>query len=114
MLIDPSHERVAMAEARDFLVVTGDATEEHVLEQAGIERAKVLVTVTPNDAENVFITLTARQMCPKLVIVSRAEGPSTPKKLKQAGADHIVMPAAIGAIGSSRCSPTRLRSSLPS
>jgi voltage-gated potassium channel len=88
---------VATAEARDFLVVTGDATEEHVLEQAGIKRAKVLVTVTPNDAENVFITLTARQMSPKLVIVSRAEGPSTPNKLKQAGADHVVMPAAIGA-----------------
>ncbi len=97
VLIDSSHDRVATAEARDFLVVTGDATEEHVLEQAGIKRAKVLVTVTPNDAENVFITLTAREMSPKLVIVSRAEGPSTPKKLKQAGADHIVMPAAIGA-----------------
>ncbi len=55
------------------------------------------MTVTPNDAENVFITLTARQMRPKLVIVSRAENPSTPNKLRQAGADHIVMPAAIGA-----------------
>jgi voltage-gated potassium channel len=97
VLIDQSHERSAIAETRGFPVVTGDATEEHVLQQAGIERAKVLVSVTPNDAENVFITLTARQMCPHLVIVSRAEGPSTPKKLKQAGADHIVMPAAIGA-----------------
>jgi voltage-gated potassium channel len=97
VLIDSSRDRAAIAEARDLLVVTGDATEEHVLEQAGIARAKVLVTVTPNDAENVFITLTAREMSPHLVIVSRAEGPSTPKKLKQAGADHIVMPAAIGA-----------------
>jgi voltage-gated potassium channel len=97
VLIDLSHERSAMAEARGFLIVTGDANEEHVLHEAGIERAKVLVTVVPNDAENVFITLTARQMCPQLIIVSRAEGPSTPKKLRQAGADHIVMPAAIGA-----------------
>ena len=97
VLIDQSHERAAMAEARGFPVVTGDATEEHVLQQAGIERAKVLVSVMPNDAENVFITLTARQMCSELVIVARAEGPSTPKKLRQAGADHIVMPAAIGA-----------------
>lgn len=55
------------------------------------------MTVTPNDAENVFITLTARQMRPNLVIVSRAENASTPNKLRQAGADHIVMPAAIGA-----------------
>jgi voltage-gated potassium channel len=97
VLIDLSQERAAMAEARGFPIVHGDATEEHVLQQAGIERAKVLVTVVPNDAENVFITLTARQMCTHLVIVSRAEGPSTPKKLRQAGADHIVMPAAIGA-----------------
>ena len=65
--------------------------------QAGIDRAKVLVSVMPNDAENVFITLTARQMCSTLVIIARAEGPSTTKKLRQAGADHVVMPAAIGA-----------------
>jgi voltage-gated potassium channel len=97
VVIDQSPERSATAESRGFPSVMGDATEEHILHQAGIERAKVLVTVTPNDAENVFITLTARQMCPQLVIVSRAEGPSTPKKLRQAGADHIVMPAAIGA-----------------
>jgi voltage-gated potassium channel len=90
-------ERTAMAEARGFSCVTGDATEEEVLKQAGIERAKVLVSVMPNDAENVFVTLTARQMCSELVIIARAEGPSTPKKLRQAGADHIVTPAAIGA-----------------
>ncbi len=82
VLIEVSHERASVAEARSFPVVTGDATEEHVLQQAGLERARSLVTVMPNDAENVFITLTARQMCPGLVILSRAEGPSTPKKLE--------------------------------
>jgi voltage-gated potassium channel len=97
VVIDLSPERAAMADARGFPVVTGDATEEHILHLAGIERAKVLVCVMPNDAQNVFVTLTARQMCAPLVIVSRAEGPSTPKKLRQAGANHIVMPAAIGA-----------------
>ena len=97
VVIDLSPERAATADARGFLVVTGDATEEKILHLAGIERAKVLVCVMPNDAENVFVTLTARQMCATLVIVSRAEGASTPKKLRQAGADHIVMPAAIGA-----------------
>ena len=71
MVVELSHERAAMAEARGFPFVTGDATEEQVLHQAGIERAKVLVSVMPNDAENVFITLTARQMCPKLVIIAR-------------------------------------------
>ena len=55
----------------------------------------------PNDAENVFITLTGRQLCPYLLIIARAEQPSTVKKLKHAGANHVVMPAAIGRIGSS-------------
>ena len=51
----------------------------------------------PSDAENVFITLTARQMAPDVMIVARAEQPSTQKKLRQAGANHVVLPAAIGA-----------------
>jgi voltage-gated potassium channel len=97
VVIDLSRERADMAQERGFLVVTGDATEEKILKQAGIERARVLVSVMPDDAENVFITLTARQMCSGLVIIARAEGPATPKKLRQAGANHIVMPAAIGA-----------------
>jgi voltage-gated potassium channel len=80
-----------------FSCVIGDATEEKVLEEAGIERARVLISAMPNDAENVFITLTGRQLCPHLLIIARAEQPSTVPKLKHAGADHVVMPAAIGA-----------------
>jgi voltage-gated potassium channel len=97
VIVELVQERTALAEARGFLFVTGDATEEKVLRAAGIEHAKVLVSVMPNDAENVFITLTARQLCSNIVIIARAEGTNTPKKLRQAGADHIVMPAAIGA-----------------
>ncbi len=97
VIVELSPERCAVAKAREFLFLNGDATEETVLEQAGIHRARVMVSVMPNDAENVFITLTARQMCPRLEIIARAEGPGTPKKLRQAGADHTVMPAAIGA-----------------
>jgi voltage-gated potassium channel len=97
VVVELSQERAAMAESRGFSFVTGDATEEKVLDSAGIRGAKVLVSVMPDDAENVFITLTARQMCADLMIIARAEGPSTPKKLRQAGADHIVMPTVIGA-----------------
>lgn len=97
VIIEVNPDRVAMAEARGFACIHGDATEEHVLKTAGIIRARVLVSVMPNDAENVFITLSARQLCSAIIIVARAEGPSTPRKLKQAGADHVVMPAAIGA-----------------
>jgi len=97
VVVELSHERAGEIEARGFLCVTGDATEEKVLKEAGIERARVLVSAMPNDAENVFITLTGRQLAPNLLIIARAEQPSTVKKLKHAGADHVVMPAAIGA-----------------
>ncbi len=60
-------------------------------------RAKTLVTVMPDDAANVFLTLTARQIAPNVEIIARAEQPATLKTLLQAGADDVVMPAAIGA-----------------
>lgn len=97
VVVDQSHAKAEEIEALDYFCVTGDATEEKVLVDAGIRRARVLISAMPNDAENVFITLTARQICPGLLIIARAEQPSTIKKLKHAGADHVVLPAAIGA-----------------
>src|SRR4051794_4189040 len=82
---------------RNWLFVMGDATEESVLHEAGLERAKALVTAIPNDASSVFITLTARQLNAKVQIIARAERATTQKKLRQAGANHVVLPAAIGA-----------------
>jgi voltage-gated potassium channel len=97
VLVESSAERVAEIERRGWLYVVGDATEEKVLQDAGLERARALVTAIPSDAANAFITLTARQMSPGLQILARAEHPSTQKKLIQAGANHVVLPAAIGA-----------------
>jgi voltage-gated potassium channel len=97
VVVELSQERAGEIEAQGFLCITGDATEEKVLKDAGIERARVLVSAMPNDAENVFITLTGRQLAPNLLIIARAEQASTVKKLKHAGANHVVMPAAIGA-----------------
>jgi voltage-gated potassium channel len=97
VVIERSPERLAEIGRLNFHFVTGDATEEGTLREAGLDRAKVLVTAMATDAETVFITLTARQMAPKVKIVARAEQPSTQKKLRQAGADHVVLPAAIGA-----------------
>ncbi len=97
VVIELDPERSAEVRERGFLCVTGDATEEKVLMEAGLEHARVIVSVMPNDAENVFITLTARQSCAGITVIARAEQPGTPRKLRQAGADHIVMPAAIGA-----------------
>lgn len=97
VVIEPADERVAEIERHGILYIQGDATEEQVLEDAGLRRAKTLVTALPSDAESVFITLTARELAPEVTIVARAEQPSTLKKLRQAGADHVVLPSAIGA-----------------
>ena len=96
LVVDTDPERIVMAEAAGYLCVKGSATEEETLLQAGIERAKVLTTVLPNDALNVFITLTARNLNRAVHIIARGEQPATEKKLRQAGADEVVLPAAIG------------------
>lgn len=97
VVIDRKTERAAELESRGWLVVSGDATDEEVLRQARLDQARALVSAIPNDAENVFITLTARDMAPNVRILARAEQPSTQKKLLQAGADQVVSPASIGA-----------------
>jgi voltage-gated potassium channel len=97
VVIELSPDRADEIEAKGYFCVRGDATEEKTLEEAGIRRARVLISAMPHDAENVFITLTGRQICPGLLIIARAEQPTTVKKLKHAGADHVVLPAAIGA-----------------
>jgi voltage-gated potassium channel len=95
VILDHNMERVAAAEEMGFCVYQGNATDEEALEAAGIGRARVLATVLPDDAANVFITLTARGLNPNLMIVARGELPSTEKKLRLAGADHVVSPANI-------------------
>jgi len=98
VIIDSNPQRVQDAERRGFVAVVGDATSDEVLMQVGVPRAAALACVLPNDALNVFITLTAREINPRLEIVARAESPTTERKLRRSGADHVVMPAAIGAI----------------
>lgn len=97
VIIDRDPAKTAMAANDGHITITGDATEEEVLQSVGVARAKTLVTAFPNDAANVFITLTARDLNPKLQIIARAEQPSTQKKLIQAGANRVVLPASIGA-----------------
>jgi voltage-gated potassium channel len=97
VVVDNDPLRTADATELGYLVVTGNATEEVVLKSAGIERASSLVTALPDDADNVFISLTARGLHGGLQIIARGENPSTLKKLVQAGADRVVLPAAIGA-----------------
>ena len=97
VIVENDPERVGEATADGYLVLSGDATEESLLMDAGIQRAGALVTTLPSDANNVFITLTARGMSPDIQIIARAEHRSTEKKLRQAGANRVVMPASTGA-----------------
>jgi len=79
-----------------LLYIKGDATHEEVLEQAGIHRARALIATTPNDADNVFVVLTARSMNPGLTVISRASELESQMKLKRAGATNVIMPERIG------------------
>lgn len=80
----------------DLLFVQGDATQEEVLEKANISQAKALITAIPNDAENVYVVLTAREMNPGLKIISRSSNSQSDNKLKRAGADNVIMPDRLG------------------
>ena len=97
IVVERSESRCAEARASGCLAVAGDATDEACLLRAGIARARALATVLPDDAANVFITLSARNLNSKLVIIARGEAPSTERKLVHAGADRVVLPAHIGA-----------------
>ena len=98
VIIDNTPERITKAEALGYLIRLGSAMDEAVLLAGGIQRAKILATVLPDDASNVFITLTARELNPEIIILARGEFPTTEKKLKLAGANHAILPSTIGAM----------------
>ncbi len=97
VVLDTDSERLSLAKMLNYLVITGDATDEDILIAAGVQRAKILISALNSDSDNVFITLTSRNLNPKLRIIARGEQPATEKKLFQAGADRVVLPAVIGA-----------------
>ncbi len=76
--------------------VLGNANEDEVLHKAGIERASTLISALPNDADNLFVVLSARQINSKLNIISRASQETSYQKLKLAGANNVILPDRIG------------------
>lgn len=82
----------------ETLVLKGDATKDENLKEAGIEKAKGLISVLPTDAENLFVVLSARELNPKLFIVARAGEEGSEQKLLRAGADRVVSPYHIGGL----------------
>lgn len=92
VVIDTVSHSVEAAKAEGHLVVEGDATHDDVLLRAGVQRAKALITAVDSDATNVYVTLSARSLNPKLFIVARANEEGSEGKLRQAGAHRVVSP----------------------
>ena len=80
----------------DFYFLNEDATKDETLLSAGIKNARGLITTLPNDADNVYAVLTARELNHSLTIISRASTDSSVKKLKRAGANNVIMPDKMG------------------
>lgn len=97
VVVEQNEQKVVAARAAGYLCLQGDASQEAVLEQAGIARARILATVLPNDAANVFITLSARSLNREVEIIARGDAVSTERKLLHAGANKVVLPTHIGA-----------------
>jgi len=87
---DPAIRELAQQGGHSF--VLGDATSDAVLIAAGIERARSIIACADSDADNVFTTLTARELRPDIAIVARAALEDSEKKLKRAGADRVISP----------------------
>ena len=92
VVIDRDEDRITEAVGCGYLAIIGDTTDEQVLRDAGLERARGIVCVTSSDAENVFITLTARELNPDIMIASRANAESSARRLEHAGASLVVSP----------------------
>jgi voltage-gated potassium channel len=79
-----------------YIFLTGDAADDDMLMRAGIERARAIVSTLPDDADNVYLALTAHQISPDLQIIVRAETQTAKKKLLRAGASRVVCPHELG------------------
>src|SRR5271156_1862548 len=97
VVVEREERRVAQARDAGHPCLQGDATNETTLLDAGVVRAKALASVLPNDAANVFITLSARSLNGELQIIARGDAVSTERKLVHAGANKVVLPTHIGA-----------------
>ncbi len=96
VVIEHMDEKLEELGETELLHIKGNATEDHVLDIAGVKRAKFLIATLPSDADNLFIVLSARQLNKDLTIISRASSEETVKKLKIAGADNVIMPDKLG------------------
>jgi voltage-gated potassium channel len=96
VVVEQDRETVEECVQKGYLVLLGEASDDHVLEEAGLRRARGLVAAVDSDAENVFVVLSARKLNPELHIVARAGSEESAAKLEIAGADRTLSPYAVG------------------
>lgn len=96
VIIDRKAESLTGFNLAHGIALTGDATSDDILKQAGVERARALVTVAASDADNLYITMSARLLNDGLFIVARSEAEPAETKLRRAGANRVISPYAIG------------------
>jgi voltage-gated potassium channel len=92
---DPEILKIFKTNAGSHILI-GNATSDNTLKAAGLERAGVIIITTPSDADNVFITLTAREMKPDIQIIARASEKESESKLYRAGANNVILPDHLG------------------
>lgn len=102
VVIDTNPLKISEAEKLGYSVIEGSAMEDHILLQAGIRNAWKLICCLPKGADNVYITLTAREINPHITIIARAEEDTDEKKLMIAGANYVVKPNFVSALFISR------------
>ncbi len=101
VVVDSDRDRLDELNAEfddDLLSVHGDATDDHILELAGVERARGVISALNDDKANLFVTISARALNPTARIVAKSIEPSTERKLRRAGADAVVAPNYIGGV----------------
>jgi len=97
VIIEESKELLDSFRAKkQHLFLEGNATSDDILLKSQIENAQALITTLPSDADNLFVVLSAKELNPKLKIISRASQSSSIRKLKIAGASNVIMPDSLG------------------
>ena len=96
VVVDINPDSLERAAAQGFVVMNGNAADVGTLQSAGIERARGLVTAVDDDADNIYVTLSARILKPDLFIVARANAEDAERKIRLAGANRVISPYTIG------------------
>jgi voltage-gated potassium channel len=98
VIVEREPTRASAAASEGYLVVEGDATDEEMLLRAGLGRARAVIAALGSDADNLFVTLSVRELNPQCTVVARAEDPGSEKKLERAGAHKVVSPLRMGSL----------------